>query len=84
MSQLNQNAVTDPAGVRIEFARLRLATNEAMHLDVGSVIELDAAGEEVVEIYADGRLVARGEAIDVGGRMGVRINEVIARSIGQT
>ncbi len=77
MSQLSENAVTDPAAVRIEFARLQLATNEAMHLDVGSVIELDTTGEEVVEIYAGERLVARGEAIDVGGRMGVRINEVI-------
>jgi flagellar motor switch protein FliN/FliY len=43
----------------------------------GSVIELGPAGG-VVEVLANGTLVARGEVVVVGDDLGVRITEVVA------
>ena len=51
----------------------RLAGND---LAVGRVIELDCDADGDVDIFAGRRLVARGKAVAVDGKLGVRISHV--------
>jgi flagellar motor switch protein FliN/FliY len=71
--------------VRLELGRRLIPAAEAWRLDVGGVVELDRQADDRVDVYADGRLVARGQPVVVGGKLAVRIEEIVspyARSIG--
>jgi flagellar motor switch protein FliN/FliY len=47
-----------------------------LDLGSGSVIELDRMADEPVELYLDGKLIARGEAVVVDGNYGLRVTEI--------
>jgi flagellar motor switch protein FliN/FliY len=41
------------------------------------VLELDKTNGEPLDVYVNNRLVARGEAVVVGERYGIRLTEVL-------
>jgi flagellar motor switch protein FliN/FliY len=45
-------------------------------LSSGSIVELDRMVDEPVELYLDGKLIARGEAVIVDGNYGLRVTEI--------
>lgn len=64
--------------VQVELGRVTLTVQELMELTTGSVLELDKAVGEPVDVYVAGRLLARGEIVVVlGDRLGVRITEIL-------
>lgn len=65
--------------VRVELGRARLSLSRAMKLAAGSAIELDKRAGDLLDVTVNGRVVARGEAVVVGDRLGVRIVEVLGR-----
>lgn len=74
-----------PLSVRFGHTDMTLAT--LSRIGPGSVIELDRAPEDPVDILVNGKLVARGEVVVVTGNYGVRITEVMSaaeriRSLG--
>lgn len=60
----------------VVLGRARLNVHELLQLRTGSVIELGPAGG-IVEVLANGTLVARGEVVVVGDDLGVRITEIL-------
>jgi flagellar motor switch protein FliN/FliY len=46
----------------------------------GSVIELDKIAGEPLDFMVNGRLVARGEAVVVNDKFGVRITDIVSPS----
>ena len=46
------------------------------------VIELDRAATDLLYIYANGTLIAKGEIVSVDGRYGIQIAEVVAPARG--
>ncbi|MEZ5218330.1 MAG: FliM/FliN family flagellar motor switch protein [Ilumatobacteraceae bacterium] len=68
------------AGVQLEIVvalgRSRMAVQELLQLQAGSIIEIGQAGG-LVEVLANGSLVARGEVVVVGDDLGVRIAEIL-------
>ncbi|MEN6404909.1 MAG: FliM/FliN family flagellar motor switch protein [Thermoguttaceae bacterium] len=67
-----------PISVRIEFGRARPRRDEVQKLRVGDIVPLDNHATDLVGVYANGRLVARGEPLVVDGRIGVRVVELIS------
>ena len=65
-----------PLQVTVELGRRRMTISDILALGPGSVVELSKAAGEPLDIYVNDRLVARGEAVLVGDRYGVRITEV--------
>ena len=64
--------------VQVELGRVEVRVQELLELTPGSILELDKAVGEPVEVYVAGRLIARGEVVVVlGERLGVRITELI-------
>jgi flagellar motor switch/type III secretory pathway protein FliN len=59
--------------LRIDFGRTRLRADEVARLRIGSVVALNELTTGPVELYAGGRLIAYGEAVEVGGRLAVRV-----------
>ncbi len=64
--------------VQVELGRVEVSLQELLELTPGSVLELDKAVGEPVDIYVAGRLIAKGEVVVIlGDRLGVRITELI-------
>src|SRR5690554_6523475 len=66
-----------PVELRVEIGRRTLKLGEVLKLGPESVLELDKLSGEPLDIYANDRLVARGEAVVIGERYGVRLREVL-------
>lgn len=60
----------------VRFGKARLPLREVAKLDAGSVIDLECAGENQVELLVNGRVVATGTAVSVQGKYGVRISGI--------
>ncbi len=65
-----------PVEVTVEVGSVRVNLGELMQLGAGSVLELDREAHEPADILVNGKVVARGEIVTVGGRYGVRIVSV--------
>jgi flagellar motor switch protein FliN/FliY len=63
--------------VSVELGRRRMTIADVLNLGAGSVVELSKPSGEALDIFVNDRLVARGEAVMVGERYGVRLTEVI-------
>jgi flagellar motor switch protein FliN/FliY len=72
-----------PVEVTVEIGRRTMKIAEVLRLGNGSVLELDKASGEPLDIFVNNRLVARGEAVVVGERYGIRITEVLVTDEGQ-
>lgn len=66
-----------PVEVTVEIGRRTMKIADVLRLGPGSVLELDKASGEPLDILVNNRLVARGEAVVVGERYGVRLTEVL-------
>lgn len=67
--------------VSIRFGETEMLLEEVVKLGVGSVIELNSAVDDPVELVVNGRCFARGEVVTVDGFYGVRITEI--SSVGE-
>jgi flagellar motor switch protein FliN/FliY len=65
--------------VSISFGRCRLALKDVLKLTSGSIVELDRAVEDDVEVIVNNRVVARGEVVSADGNYAVRIREVVGQ-----
>lgn len=66
--------------VAVEIGRARLSLEQVLALEEGSSIPLNKAAGDLLDVYVNGRLVARGEAVVVGDQLGLRIVEVMSRA----
>lgn len=62
--------------VRVELGRRQLPLADVLQLTSGSVIELEKLVGEPLNIYANGRFIAEGEAVVIDEKFGVRITKL--------
>lgn len=67
-----------PLDVSAELGRTRLLIKDLLQLGQGSVVELNKLAGEPLEIFVNGKLVARGEAVVVNEKFGVRLTDIIS------
>lgn len=63
--------------VRIELGRTRMLVEDVLRLGADSVVELDKAAGDPVDIYVNGRHIARGEVLVLNEAFCVRVSEII-------
>ncbi len=63
--------------ITLEIGRRRMKIDEVLRLSTGPTVELNKAAGEPIDIYVNGQLLGRGEAVVVGDRYGVRITELL-------
>lgn len=79
VSQTAAEAALDaPVVVRVEMGAVSMTAREWAGLRPGDVIETGRRIAEPVVLRIAGRVVARGELVDVEGELGVRIRELLA------
>lgn len=67
-----------PLDVSAELGRTKMLINELLQIGTGSVVELTKLAGEPLEIYVNGKLVARGEAVVINEKFGIRLTDIIS------
>lgn len=62
-----------PLQISVELARVPVTADQVVALRVGQVVELHRAPGEPVDLSVNGKVIARGELVEVEGQLGVRI-----------
>ena len=69
-----------PLQVTVELGRCKITIAELLKLSKGSVLELNKVAGEALDFRVNDRLVARGEALVINARFGVRLTNVISQT----
>jgi flagellar motor switch protein FliN/FliY len=69
-----------PLEVTVQLGRVRMPIRQLLQLAAGSVVELEKAAGERLDVLINGRPIARGEAVVVNDRFGVRLTDIISPS----
>jgi flagellar motor switch protein FliN/FliY len=67
-----------PLEISVELGRAKMIINDLLQLGQGSVIELSKLAGEPLEIFVNGKLVARGEVVVVNEKFGVRVTDIVS------
>ncbi len=67
-----------PLDISVELGRVKMLVNDLLQLGQGSVIELEKAVGEPLEIYVNNKLIAKGEVVVVDEKFGIRVTEIIS------
>ncbi|MFA5940095.1 MAG: flagellar motor switch protein FliN [Sinimarinibacterium sp.] len=67
-----------PVTLSLEVGRTRIPIRSLLQLNQGSVVELDRAAGEPLDVYANGTLVAHGEVVVVNEKFGIRLTDVVS------
>lgn len=66
-----------PMTVEALLGSTEVSIKDVLEMGPGSVVELDKTYGEPVDIYLNGRLVARGDVVIVGEQFGVKVTEIL-------
>jgi flagellar motor switch protein FliN len=62
---------------KVELGSCQLQMREVLQLAAGSVVKLDKAAQAPVDLYANQKLIARGEVVVVDDAYGIKIIELL-------
>lgn len=78
-NEKNLDLILDiPLRVTVELGRAKMVVRDLLTLGQGSVIELNKLAGEPMEILVNDKLVAKGEAVVVNEKFGVRLTDIIS------
>ena len=76
---VNLEVILDvPVTLAMEVGRTRIPIRNLLQLNQGSVVELDRAAGEPLDVFVNGTLVAHGEVVVVNDKFGIRLTDVIS------
>ena len=67
-----------PLDVSVELGRVKILVNDLLQLGQGSIIELNNAVGDPLEIYINNKLIARGEVVVVDEKFGIRVTDILS------
>ena len=76
---VNLDMILDvPVTLAMEVGRTRISIRNLLQLNQGSVVELDRAAGEPLDVFVNGTLVAHGEVVVINEKFGIRLTDVIS------
>ena len=67
-----------PLQVTVELGRTKMLVKDVLQLNQGAVVELTKLAGEPLDIFVNSKLVARGEAVVVNEKFGVRLVDIVS------
>ncbi|MBM4291180.1 MAG: flagellar motor switch protein FliN [Deltaproteobacteria bacterium] len=64
--------------VSVVLGNTRMLIRDLLNLDVNSIIELNKLAGESLDVVVNDKVIARGEAVVINDKFGVRLTEVIS------
>ncbi|WP_037469707.1 flagellar motor switch protein FliN [Shewanella marina] len=69
-----------PVTISMEVGRSNISIRDLLQLNQGSVVELDRAAGEALDVMVNGTLIAHGEVVVVNDKFGIRLTDVISQT----
>jgi flagellar motor switch protein FliN/FliY len=66
--------------VNVSFGKTQMPLQQVLKWTTGSIVELENAVNEPVDIVINNCVIARGEVVVVEGNYGVRVQEIVSRA----
>lgn len=66
-----------PLDICVELGRVKMLVKDVLELGAGSIIEIEKAAGDPVDVLVNRRVVARGEVVVIEDNFGVRITEIL-------
>ncbi len=67
-----------PLELSVELGRTDMLINDLLQLGPGSVIELNKLAGEPMEIFANNKLMARGEVVVMNEKFAIRLTDIVS------
>jgi len=67
-----------PLSVSVEVGRTRILIKDLLQMHEGNIIELDKLAGEPLDLYVNSKLIAKGEAVLVNEKFGIRLTDVVS------
>ena len=78
-TDVNLDVILDvPVTLSMEVGRTRIPIRNLLQLNQGSVVELDRAAGEPLDVFVNGTLVAHGQVVVVNEKFGIRLTDVVS------
>ena len=65
--------------VSVSFGKAQMPLQQILKWTTGSIVELETAVNEPVEVVVNNCVIARGEVVVVDGNYGVRVQQIVSR-----
>lgn len=67
-----------PLEISANLGRTKMSIEELLGLAQGSIVELDRMAGEAVEVFVNGKLLAKGEVVVVNEKFGIRLTDILS------
>ena len=67
-----------PLQLTVELGRTKMLVRDVLQLNQGSVVELTKLAGEPQDVFVNSKLVARGEAVVVNDKFGIRLLDIVS------
>jgi len=67
-----------PLQLTVELGRTKMLLRDVLQLNQGSVVELTKLAGEPLDVFVNSKLVARGEAVVVNEKFGIRLLDIVS------
>lgn len=67
-----------PLQVTVELGSTRMKIKDILELGLGSVVELDKLAGDPVDIFVNGKLIAKGEVVVIDENFGVKVTDIVS------
>ena len=67
-----------PLTVTVRLGKTTMTISDVLDLGEGSIIELDKLAGELVDLYVNGKLIAKGEVVVIDESFGFRVKDIIS------
>jgi len=65
-----------PLDVSVELGKVKMLVDDLLQLGQGSIVDLNKPAGDPLDIYVNGKLVARGEVVVVDEKYGIRVTDI--------
>jgi len=67
-----------PLQLTVELGRTKMLVRDVLELNQGAVVELTKLAGEPLDVFVNSKLVARGEAVVVNEKFGIRLVDIVS------
>ena len=67
-----------PVTLTVELGSTKLKLKDLLRLAQGSVLELDTAAGEMLDLKVNGTTIAKGEVVTVGDQLGLTVVDIVS------
>lgn len=65
-----------PVCINVQLAKKKIELGQLMNMGPGTIVTFEKSCEDLLDLYINNQLYCRGEAVKIGEKFGIKINEI--------